>query len=199
MLIGDKLRANMPEAPDEAVLDTLRWLECRRDAIVKADGLHTQLVFDMSLLIECLLFGACLRDMASMRKGLEHAIRIVARDTAIRDHLLGMLDLRVAPSPTTIRRHRLTLHVGFNLAIRDRVADDLVNRGVFRWGTLDSSPQGGWDWLMHGARSMSGSALVVAFRAANRLCDPSLGIAEARTIINELSGLLQIRQGVPTG
>ena len=59
---------------------------------------------------------------------------------------------RAVPSSSTLYRHRLSLHIGFCQWIAS-VHHELLNdaEGIIRWSTVDSSPQGGWDWLLSGS------------------------------------------------
>jgi hypothetical protein len=70
--------------------------------------------------------------------------------------------------------------------------------GVIRFSTIDSSPQGGWDWVMHGSRTLSLESCAKAFQLAQDLHQAGLSDKQEADIQEELSTLLALCQGVPT-
>ena len=115
-----------------------------------------------------------------------------------------MQNLRV-PGRSTMYRHRLTFHQGFCRWLGKCARVMLSSSGgVTRWGTLDSSPQGSFDWLLTGASTMCSCDLSACYRDANRLIALGQGpisdeaCDEQKIIHLRLSPLLQIVQGVPT-
>ena len=74
-----------------------------------------------------------------------------------------------------------------------------MNRAVVsdcvRYGTLDASPQGGFDWLLVGATTIAQQDLLRAFRLSTDLCDPA--DEHEKEHVKELSRLLQLRQLPP--
>lgn len=169
-IIADTLRAHLPAGEVGGdTLAVLRWLESRRDHIVKSESLQTQQAFHMHELVDCLLYAGFLSSMDSMTKSLQRALRVVVKDPVLLEHLNNQLATRVAPSSTTLRRHRLTLYMAYNLILADATDQRLRGGGLVRWGTVDASPQGGIDWLMTGGRTVGVDQLIDAFRAANML------------------------------
>ena len=68
--------------------------------------------------------------------------------------------------------------------------------GVTRWSTVDSSPQGGWDFVLHGSTVLCNSDLVVCATLANRLHDALLDPEEMRRTMQELNTKLKMFAGL---
>ncbi len=76
---------------------------------------------------------------------------------------------RVIPSPTTLYRHRLTLHMAMCLRAQYAHQTLLLAGGVVRWGTMDSSPQSGRNWIMVGFATVALDDLGQCLRHSRRL------------------------------
>jgi len=111
-----------------------------------------------------------LRNMGTLRESLKAALMVATASPAIRQHLIRHLDLPWAlPSRTTLQRHRLTMHMGL-LRWQQEEVRDMLQFGLIRWCMADSSPQGAWDFVVHGGRCMRSSNLLPAFDDINSLC-----------------------------
>ena len=78
---------------------------------------------------------------------------------------------------------------------------DFIKEGCVRYSTVDSSPQGPFDFVMHGSRTIAIKDMVGAFRDAHRLFhrgDLGLDGHDLQTIAARLETLLHLSQGVPT-
>ena len=73
------------------------------------------------------------------------------------------------PSPSTLYRHRLTLHMAFCRLAQEQMRSMLSDGLVVRWGTMDSSPQRAHNWLMVGFATMCVSDLGPSLQLAHRL------------------------------
>lgn len=204
--IADQLRCQYEQAPSEELAGLIRFVQNRRDAMIRAAALQSQLAFEMDILVQTLLAGGYLRDMANLAEALTFGLYAVVKDPALLQHLLESLHGRVLPSPTTLRRHRLTLHIGW-CRYEAEVFDAFLKspNGCVRWGTLDASPQGGIDWLLHGGRIIRSNELVGAMVDANGVCNGTLSDgtpADAnalKPVLQRLSDLLQLHHGAPCG
>lgn len=169
-----------------------------RDLIVQRAAQQKHRAFTLDFLISCLAFAGYLRSFGKMSETLTFAISAGVRDASLRKHILDQLRIaRAIPSATTLRRHRLTLHCAYCMCEQERNDTFLVD-GCVRYCTVDSSPQGPYDYVMHGARTISSKDLVIAMHHANRLCDSTLGLGDRRTAASRLDTLLALSQGVPT-
>ena len=63
------------------------------------------------------------------------------------------------------------------------------------WRMMDSSPQGGWDWLLHGARSLAPGALARAAADAHALCDPSTADEAKEAAAERLAKVVSFTRG----
>ena len=66
------------------------------------------------------------------------------------------------------------------------------------WRMMDSSPQGGWDWLLHGARSLAPGALARAAADAHALCDPSTADEAKEAAAERLAKVVSFTRGAPS-
>ena len=195
--IADQLRRFHEHEPDPRLMEQIRWMQCRRDfAYLQSLG-QTRLGFDMEFLISVLLAGGFLRQTSDIREGLHHAVHIIARDPAFRQHCLHSLAMpRSVPSPTTVRRHRLTLHIAYCRMEAERWGA-LLDGGMVRWATADASPQHGWELMMHGGRAMAIRDLPAALLDAHALNDRSQGDVVRAAIMKRLAAKLTLSQGTP--
>ena len=85
---------------------------------------------------------------------------------------IAQLDSRNnVPSKSITYLHRRTLHLWWNLLLRDANACWINDaEGFARWETADSSPQGSFDWVMRASSSVSNARLRVLLDAAHSLC-----------------------------
>ena len=120
--------------------------------------------FQMDFLVRCLLLGGHLRSQHSLQDALKAAILAAVHIPELRQHLLAEItskQLRV-PSPTTLYRHRLTLHVGFCMWMAAKTQELLnTSEGVVRYMTADSSLQGAHDWFLAGATTIAVDCLAL--------------------------------------
>ena len=136
----------------------VQMLQRTVDAMTRDALLQGRRAFDMAFLMKCLVSGGFLRKSGDFRQSLEHSLAVAAHDGKLKDFLKDQLQTLRTPSSTTMYRHRLTLHQGYRRWLGQVHKAYLTSPGgMFRWGTLDSSPQGAWDWLLSGATIMKAS------------------------------------------
>ena len=144
--------------------DVLRALDVE-DAEMRALSLKSSArAFNIGKLIRTMLLARHLKAGGSLLSVIR-----VAAETALPAAIAAQLlehweqDSQV-PSPATLSRAQLTLHAGWLLyeaANRNPPhADDLL------WMSVDSSPQGGRDWLMVSLELIQGPVLASCFRLA---------------------------------
>ena len=120
--------------------------------------------YNIGKLIKTMLLARHLKAGGSLLSVIRLAAE-TALPTAIAAQLLEHWEQdSQVPSPATLSRAQLTLHAGWLLyeaAKRNPPhADDLL------WMSVDSSPQGGRDWLMVSVELIQGPALASCFRLA---------------------------------
>lgn len=179
--------------------------------VVDAQIAHSQrragTMYDTTHLLECLVFGGCLKSAADMADALRFACMAVAPDPLSRAHWLSILDsANHLPSTSTMYRHRLTAHVGFCRLLADLCDELVASRGFARYATMDASPQGHYEWLLIGATLVKEGDLVRCLRDANRLVElgqqgshSDESFDEQTRIVQQLSPRLILVQAVPVG
>ena len=85
-----------------------------------------------------------------------------------RDYFLGLMESNMKPpGRSLIYKHRFMFAMGYCSFLAAEAKELLAAGEPTRWGTIDASPQAGWDWVLHGRISLSKHELVVSFREAN--------------------------------
>ena len=87
---------------------------------------------------------------------------------SVQGHVDYVLEGNIFPSPATICRGRFYLDVAWMLLHRDRHRS-MASEGGFMGVMLDSSPQGGRDYLMHEYLYISSQDLAVAFASSEEM------------------------------
>ena len=183
-------------APADELASQIAWLVRRRDMIREQCMERHRLAFRFVPLLSALVCSGYLKSAGDLSGMLEHAVRVLTSDPALQQHLLHQLEHRVV-GRSALYRHRLTVHIAFCRAQAARVASMVADGGVVRYGTVDTSPQAGWDWVMHGARTISNHTLRQLFRDSCRLCGDLLD-DQAAELIKSMRSNLMLVQGVPT-
>lgn len=195
--LANVLRRSYARVPSEEVRQHLCWIQRRRDILMLQTTRRTR-AFALECLISCVVFAGFLRAMGQMAEALRFVVFAAVHDPSLRGHILQQMEApRMLPSATTLRRHRLTVHMAYCM-YEQQLYDNFLQRGCVRFCTVDSSPQGPFDFVMHGSRTVAKADLVPAMRDANRLCRPGVPEGERRIIAQRLSDLLHLSQGVPT-
>ena len=102
-------------------------------------------------LLDCFLYAGFLSSQRDMAESLLLSIRVTLPYISQREHCLKMLQSDwPIPSSTTMYKHRLMFACGVYKHLAGQASQMLEGGPVVQWGTWDSSPQGGWGWLMHG-------------------------------------------------
>ena len=156
------------------------------------------LAFQIDVFINCVLASGLLKSVASTKKVVEHAINATVREPALREHFLAQLRATHSiPGRSTLYRHRLSLHMGFCRMLQN-ISEVLVSSkgGLASWRSLDLSPEGGIEWVLHGSSSIRQSLLSRAYDMAQALHQHLEDEAENA---RELSNLLALQAGVPVG
>ena len=154
---ADTIRSMMAGLPAPVgVHHQLEVLQAAADQIYLDSHRRSTKAFEMDFLIRCLVAGGHLKSQHNLAEALRHAIMAAVRNEDLRSHLLLQMRKDVVPSTTTLYRHRLTLHIGFCLWLA-RLSDAMLAkpRGVVRFATADSSPQGRFDWILCGATTIA--------------------------------------------
>ena len=201
--LADMLRDSLRHHDTPDVRRQIRWLQQRRDAMEMSGQGSKKAHFALEDLISCVLASSLLKSASGLLEQVEWAIKIAVRDRSLQSHLLSRLrdpNFHAVASAPTVVRQRLMLTLGFYLW-QAELAEELHSRpgGAVSWRTVDGSPKGGWDWVLHGKRSMASEDLLPAFDAARALCDSATEVGVSRAHARFLEPLLRLVQGAPVG
>ena len=196
-----KAARELPHLSDEAS-QHVALLQDTVDSLVQDAQATSRRAFALETLIHSLIVSGYLHNSAEMRDLLRAALRVCVRVPQLLEHFDNMLcKPRRVPGASTLYRHRLTVHVAFCRWVSHMNNPIVLDESGFcRWGTLDSSPQGSWDWLLAGATLARMSSIESCFEDSNKLI--CLGkrhnAAEQTQLAQRLASHLTIVQGTPT-
>ena len=153
----------------------------------------------MTVVIRSLMMTMHMRSQSGLRSVLRHAIHVVVNDHRLREYLTSGLEEQPSIRRSTLYRHRLTLHLGYCKMFQE-VHETMLRAsgGAVRWGTVDSSPQGGVDYLMWGCATMRQSDLIPAMALAEELASRMDDEEEERRVVQLLAALVKLTKSVPT-
>ena len=197
------------------------------DMVLNMDGHHRWMqighlqrmrsVYTMDVWLNTIVMTGWLRSAEVLVSTLRLATKVVNADKASQDSLLKTLDgARKVPGKTQLYHRRLMAVAGVHLYLALKLDEMLDKGGVVRWGTVDTSPIHGYDWVMSGAIVMSNQQTMIAFHLANyyieqnleraRLIEIDLEDADVVDLDKEiaderatLTSLLVLSQGTPVG
>ena len=154
------LRRAYADHPSEQLAQQIRWFQRRRDMVLEGRLQSTRKAYAMELIVNSLLLAGFLRNVGHYADALRFATVAAIQDPALQKHVLsGLFKVKASPSPSTLRRHQLTIHMGHCLLEQELTAR-FLEKGCVRYSQVDSSPQGFMDWVMHGSRTMLNEQLV---------------------------------------
>ena len=150
-----------------ALTHSIAWAQTLRDELVMKENESHAKGYSVASLLSALLLSGYMRDSATLRTTLTWAIRTITSGGELRDYLLKQLSQpHAVPTKTTLQRHRFTLHMGMCRWLQE-LNDELMKDPIISWRTMDGSPQGGYDLLLHGAIVMKRSKVAEAMVMAN--------------------------------
>ena len=198
--LADHLRACRRHLDTPSLRTCISWVQSRRDSIfltrVRCDkGVHM-----MESLTMAVLASSNMRSVDSLKDMVEHCLRLVIHDEDLLAHCLQLLlSTRIIPSASSVIRHRLTLQIGFQRWRAEIRADLFTKRGgCVSWRTVDSSPQGCWDWVFHGGREVAVADLARAYELALELNEVAVTDPErGRQAHSDLAMMMRDFQGAP--
>lgn len=97
----------------------------------------------------------------------------------------------ILPSPATLSRGRLYLDVAYMFRMRE-VHNEVMQSGALIMGMVDSSPQGGRDWVIHECCFLHQDALQVVTEAAEQMARIGLGFE----VVEDVGGAMRSLQDV---
>ena len=208
--IADLLRKEVVGSPSflaqpelrEDVDSALGWLSEMRHRMVRLDLQRNRKAFEMTFLINCLNICGYMKSGRELQAVLVSSLDCTVQDPLLASHFKELLEKPGAiPTTTTLYRHRLTVAIAFCVLLQHRHAEMIsTDGGIVRWGTMDGSPQGNWDLILHGSATMCVRDLPAAYTMASMLNGRGpapLDDEEDQRVRGELSKLLVMTQGQP--
>jgi hypothetical protein len=155
-------------------------------------------MYSMSTLVKHMMMSKMLKRSKPLKQAIQGALSIALGDALsqklmddIRDGVLKI------PGQTTLYRHELSIHAGWLLHNRISVSDDDC------WfAMVDSSSQGGRDWVLCVVSMLRSEQVLHAFDLASCIIQnrsrPQDGDEDIGAKMKELSGLLKLHTFTPT-
>ena len=140
------------------------------DNLVQQSARHATQAYQMDFLISCIVFSGFLSNAAIVRGALLHGLRVVFPSELLQMFGERALQDHGVPSRTQIYYHRLTIHLGWCLVRKASNLQLTEAAQVSVYLTIDSSPQGGYDWLEHSITIIPETEVVDLLRAVNPIC-----------------------------
>jgi len=163
-------------------------------------------------LLQCIILSKAMRDEGQMITFMRRCLEACLPSSMVGMFINDLKQERTVPSPTTIRRHRLTLHCAWMLQERRHFHQLLTKSGgVFVYITADSSPIGGIDWVLVASSHVPKASIVGLWKNAHNLIQlrsrrdaegeltSERDREEERACLSELESALRIHQWVPVG
>ena len=161
----------------EEVAWYVQWMQRLHESMVSHGATYATQAYKVDHLIQCVVFSGFLREVQQAGLAMQIAIQAAAPSPAWASVFLDTIrQSRVLPSRSALYEHRLTVHLGWCLAAQAEVQQLVAKAGPVVYITVDSSPQGGCDWLQHSITFLQAEELRAAFDAACRLSAVSDGI-----------------------
>ena len=200
---ADLLRLALARAPIDSEQTTamIGRLQGIRDNMMVSQARDARAVFCMDYLIRCLMLSGMLSSTGKFRRAVEYAIGVVP-DQSVRSYYEWMLQHRdFVPSSSTLYRHRLTLSCAYYRYCAAAVSSQMQKLGgVVQWATVDTSPQGGYDWVGSGFVTVAISELVELMTHANAMIRNCEAAQETDPeIVQRLSYCFEFKRYPPVG
>ena len=143
---------------------------------------------EVEYVVNAVCLAGLLRSADVFGDVLRLSLELSVPEPNLRKHLLGLLKIkRQHASSTTLRRHKLTLHMSWCRFQQEEIKSFLVNDEFVCWATFDLSPAAGYEWLLSGFSIVKVGDLIAAFDLSARLFDTDLPAEDARETLQELS------------
>ena len=151
-----------PDGSREPLQKCIDALCGMREGMLDTSSMVHQRAFAMEHLLNCLLAGGFLKAATGLRSSLLFGLRAAVRDEQVREFYEDLLvSPHAVPSATTLIRHRLTIHLAWCVQQQGILGSMLDRGGLTRFGTLDGSPQSGYDWEHCGYVTISDEDLLL--------------------------------------
>ena len=155
---------------DDDIRFVIQWAQDLRDRMFRNALGNTKSMYDMTEMVHYMGLAGMLGKRSSMKSAVQACLDAFIQEPEIKQYYATLLEgPHTTPSMTTIYRHRLTIHMAYCRCAQERLQQMLDEGGVCRWGTMDSSPQSGHNWMMIGYACMRTIDLVPSLELAHLL------------------------------
>ena len=175
------------------------WLQAMSDVCAVRTINLGSFVYSVDQLISAVTASALLRNAADLTLAVKLTLALVL-PRAMAEYMAERLQTRgILPGKTFLYTHRLTLHLAWCLMARRRndgtLADPL---GVVRFGTVDASAVGRYDWVWQAAVTIPLAALPEMLAAARTLINGGASAGQQDAAMELLRSKLQFHLCSPT-
>jgi hypothetical protein len=183
----------------EELASHVQWLQSYADHSRHHAARVLAHAYDMSTLVQAVCLSGMLIDAGQLRSALKLGLAITLPQDIASLLQKEIEEHRVVPSRTTLYRHRLTITLGYYVSLQAVFAKMLFEEsGVVRYEAVDSSPQGGFDYVMRMVVTIPVARIQEAFELSCRLCLNSEDAGEEYRIRDRLQNILFSHSGCIT-
>ena len=190
-------------APQDTIIEAsymISRLQRIRDNMLRRTRTLTAHAYAMEVLLSALILTGSMRGSGDLQVVVQSALDICIPDIAARAYFKDIAARRgIVPSRATSDRAKLAAIVGICVCQQAETEAGLMGAGCIVYRTIDSSPQGGYDWVLQGARYIKVNDIVSLFHDAQTLIHHS-GEEDfnEQEIILRLAEKLRWTQLIPT-
>lgn len=158
-LCAGELRARGGGLP-AGVSEAVQWLELMAVAAKSTDIQEPRRKYETDMLIQTVLLSRLLKKADDLQEVFMVALRTTLPAEIANHYIAQLQDKSIkVPSRSTIYRHQLTVHVGY-LLMKQKEHAMAATLGAHSFlFTVDSSPQGGRDWVLIGMTCLKDAEL----------------------------------------
>jgi hypothetical protein len=201
-----EVRARTAEDTLAEAMHLIPRLQRIRDKLFRAARRRVGEAYSLEILLTALMLAGALSNAADLKEAVLHALRVAIPEPEVRNHFAQFVrDNKAVPTRTTRQRAKLSVIVGCCVVAQAEVQSGLDDGGFVVYRTIDSSPQGGYDWVMQGARCIKASEIATLFWDAQLLIESARAEQEQQVpdeaeqdIVERIRLKLRWVQGIPT-
>lgn len=151
------------------------WLEAFAKTAQGTSDAQFSRAYSMENLIAAVCLSGLLSSSATCRSAVKASLAVIF-PSAVAQHFEAEVDRpHAVPARSTVLRHRLTLTLAWYASMQPVHREMLSSGGLLRFESVDSSPQGGHDYVMRWTVTIAAQFADEAFDLAQALCRTQLG------------------------
>ena len=160
--------AGSRDALTQEIREQILCWQRRHSQALKHSFRDSKAHWDLGKLLDSLILSGFFRNRSDLKEAVLSAIPlVVGGDPDTHTYFYNKLAVHGSlPSRSTLYRQQFLLIAAW-CKLKQDIAKQLgADAKVVRWATIDSSPQGGHDWVLHGYREVPVEQLASTFEAA---------------------------------